>query len=34
MAILRAVVDQGLAFGASQPSVERQAMRAVSAFLL
>jgi AcrR family transcriptional regulator len=34
MAILRAVVDQGLAVGASQRSVERQAMRAVSAFLL
>ena len=34
MAILRAVVDQGLAVGASRPSVERQAMRAVSAFLL
>src|ERR1700722_53624 len=34
MAILRAVVDQGLAAGASQRSVERQAMRAVRAFLL
>jgi hypothetical protein len=30
MAILRAVVDQGLAVGASQRSVEQQAMRAVS----
>lgn len=34
MAILRAVVDQGLAVGASQRSVEEQAMRAVSGFLL
>ena len=34
MAILRAVVDQGLALGASQRAVERQAMRAVSGFLL
>jgi AcrR family transcriptional regulator len=34
MAILRAVVDQGLAVGASQRSVEQQAMRAVSGFLL
>src|SRR5580698_4935506 len=34
MAILRAVVDQGLAVDASQRSVERQAMRAVSGFLL
>jgi AcrR family transcriptional regulator len=34
MAILRAVVDQGLAVGASRRSVERQAMRAVSGFLL
>jgi AcrR family transcriptional regulator len=34
MAILRAVADQGLAIGASQRSVERQAMRAVSGFLL
>ncbi len=33
-AILRAVVDQGLAVGASQRSVEQQAMRAVSGFLL
>jgi AcrR family transcriptional regulator len=33
MAILRAVVDQGLAVGASQRSVDRLAMRAVSAFL-
>src|SRR5580658_648976 len=34
MAILRAVVDQGLAVGASQQSVEQQAMRALSGFLL
>ena len=34
IAILRAVVDQGLAVGASQRSVEQQAMRAVSGFLL
>ena len=34
MAILRAVADQGLAIGASQRSVERQALRAVSGFLL
>jgi AcrR family transcriptional regulator len=34
MAILRAVVDQGLAVDASQRSVEQQAMRAVSGFLL
>jgi len=34
MAILRAVVDQGLAVGAPQRSVEQQAMRAVSGFLL
>jgi AcrR family transcriptional regulator len=34
MAILRAVVDQGLAVGASQRSVELQAMRALSGFLL
>jgi hypothetical protein len=34
MAILRAVVDQGLAVGASQRSVEHQAMRAVNGFLL
>jgi AcrR family transcriptional regulator len=34
MAILRAVVDQGLAVGARQRSVERQAMRALSGFLL
>ena len=34
MAILRAVVDQGLAVGASQRSVEQQAMRALSGFLL
>jgi AcrR family transcriptional regulator len=33
MAILRAVVDQGLAVGASQRSIERQALRAVSGFL-
>jgi AcrR family transcriptional regulator len=34
MAILRAVVDQGLAMGASPRSVEQHAMRAVSGFLL
>jgi AcrR family transcriptional regulator len=34
MAILRAVVDQGLAVGASQRWVEQQAMRAVIGFLL
>ena len=34
MAIIRAVVDRGLAVGTSQRSVERQAMRAVSGFLL
>jgi AcrR family transcriptional regulator len=34
MAILRAVVDQGLAVGASQRLVEQQAMRAVCGFLL
>src|SRR5580704_11621724 len=34
MAILRAVVDQGLAVGASQRLVEQQAMHAVSGFLL
>jgi hypothetical protein len=34
IAILQAVVDQGLAAGASQQSVERRAMRAVSGFLL
>jgi AcrR family transcriptional regulator len=34
MAILRAVVDQGLAVSASQRSVEQQATRAVSGFLL
>ena len=34
MAILRAVVDQGLAVGASQRSVEQHAMRALSGFLL
>ena len=34
MAIMRAVIDQGLAVAASQQSVEQQAMRAVSGFLL
>ena len=34
MAILRAVVDQGLAVGTSQRLVEQQAMCAVSGFLL
>lgn len=34
MAIVRAVVDQGLAVGASQRSVEQHALRAVSGFLL
>ena len=34
MAILRAVVDQGLAVGASQRPVEQQALRALSGFLL
>jgi hypothetical protein len=34
MAILRSVVDRGLAVGASQRSVEQLAMRAVSGFLL
>jgi AcrR family transcriptional regulator len=34
MAIMRAVVDQGLAVGASQRSVELQALRAVTGFLL
>jgi AcrR family transcriptional regulator len=34
IAILRAVVDQGLAVGASQRSVRQQAIRAVSGFLL
>jgi AcrR family transcriptional regulator len=34
MAILRVVVDQGLAVSASQRSVEQQATRAVSGFLL
>jgi AcrR family transcriptional regulator len=34
MAIVRAVVDQGLAIGASQRSVEQHALRAVSGFLL
>jgi AcrR family transcriptional regulator len=34
MAIMRAVVDQGLGVGASQRSVEHQALRAVSGFLL
>jgi AcrR family transcriptional regulator len=34
MAIMRAVVDQGLAVGASRRSVEQQALRAVSGFLL
>ena len=34
MAIMRAVVDQGLAVGASQRSVEQQALRAARGFLL
>jgi AcrR family transcriptional regulator len=34
MAIMRAVVDQGLSVGVNQRSVEQQAMRAVSGFLL
>jgi AcrR family transcriptional regulator len=34
MAILRSVIDQGLAIGANRRSVERQAMRAVIGFLL
>lgn len=34
MAIIRAVVDQGLAVGTSQRSVEQQAIRAVRGFLL
>jgi AcrR family transcriptional regulator len=34
MAIMRAVVDQGLALGASQRSVEEHALRAVSGFFL
>jgi AcrR family transcriptional regulator len=34
MAIMRAVVDQGLAVGASPRSVEQHALRAVSGFLL
>ena len=34
MAIMRAVVDQGLAVGASQRSVELQALRAARGFLL
>jgi AcrR family transcriptional regulator len=34
MAIMRAVVDQGLALGVSRRSVEQQALRAVSGFLL
>jgi AcrR family transcriptional regulator len=34
MAVMRAVVDQGLAAGASQRSVEQNALRAVNGFLL